>query len=136
MGPIVMKTVLSVFVLLVFITRVGAGGASTHEDVVKQMLTSLEKMSTTLTSITGQESADAAKPELRKAAGEFGAARTKAEKLPPPSREQKDRLDKEYKGKIEAAKKKLDGEVVRVRNVPGGPDALKEISSVFAKRMK
>jgi len=62
--------------------------------------------------------------------------RAQAEKLPPPSREQKERLDKEFKEKLEVAQKKLAGEVIRLKNIPGGPDALKEIRSVLVKQMK
>ena len=44
--------------------------------------------------------------------------------------------EKEYKSKLESAQKKLYGEVSRVQNIPGGPEALKEIRSVLDKRMK
>jgi hypothetical protein len=107
---------------------------ATHDDVVKQMLGVLDKLSKSLTAINSQASADAARPELKKLAKEWMQTRQAAEKLPPPSREDKDRLEKEYKGKLEAAQKKLYGEVVRVRMVPGGPEALQEIRGVLARK--
>jgi len=131
-----MKAICSTVAVLALIGLAGAGGAPTHDDIIKQMLTTLDKIATTLASITNQESADAAKPELQKSAKEWLAVRAQAEKLPPPSREQKERLDKEFKEKLEGAQKKLAGEVIRLKNIPGGPDALKEIRSVLAKQMK
>jgi hypothetical protein len=89
-----------------------------------------------LTTIKTEESADAAKPELQKAAKEWVALRGQAEKLPPPSRMEKERLEKEYKPKLEAAQKKIYGEVTRVQRIPRGPEALKEIRSVLDKREK
>jgi hypothetical protein len=111
-------------------------GTPTHDDVIKQMLATLDRIATTLESITTQESADAAKPQLQKSSKEWLAVRAKAEKLPPPSREEKDRLEKEFKGKLDAAQKKLAGEVMRGKNIPGGPEALQEIRSVLIKQMK
>ncbi|GEM_PF-4769326 len=132
-----MKKITAVVALFLTVAALSAGGGPTHEEVAKQLLTVMDKISVSLASITSQESADAAKPELRKAAKEFLAVRAQAEKLPPPSREEKNRLEKEFKGKIEAATKKLAGERVRVRNIsPGGPEALEEIRSVFDKRLK
>lgn len=131
-----MKALSSLGASLVLIGLAAAGGAPTHDDIIKQMLTTLDKITTTLGSINDQETADAAKPELQKSGKEWLAVRAQAEKLPPPSREQKERHEKEFKGKLEVAQKKLAGEVIRVKNVPGGPEALKEIRSVLVKQMK
>src|SRR5262249_32604223 len=128
-----MKSLLSVGVLVFFISIAPAGGEPSHEDVVKQMLAGVDKITMSLTNITNEESAEAAKPELRKAAKEWIELRAKVEKLPPPPREEKDRLDKEYKDKLVAARKKLVAEQIRVQNIPGGPEALKEIRGVLAK---
>jgi hypothetical protein len=38
-------------------------------------------------------------------------------------------LEKEYRPKLFEAQKKLFGEIGRVRNVPGGKEALQEISA-------
>jgi hypothetical protein len=121
---------------LVFAVGFAAAGAPTHEEVIKQMLSTLDKLTATLTTIKTEESADAAKPELQKAAKEWVALRGQAEKLPPPSRMEKERLEKDYKAKLEAAQKKIYGEVTRVQRIPHGPEALKEIRSVLDKREK
>ena len=131
-----MKATVALVALLAAV-GLAAGGGPTHEEVTKQLLAVMDKITVSLASITSQESAEAAKPVLRNSAKEFLAVRAQAEKLPPPSREEKNRLEKEFKGKIETATKKLAAERVRVRNItPGGPEALEEIRSVFDKRMK
>ena len=132
-----MKVLAPLVVLVAAAAALAVGvDAATHEGAIKQVLAVQDKISATLASITNQETADAAKPELQKSAKEFVTLRAQIEKLPPPSREEKDRLEKEYKGKLEAAQKKLSGEVIRVQNIPGGQAALKEIRSVLEKRMK
>ena len=74
--------------------------------------------------------------DLRKAAGKWQLIKKKAEGLPPPSKEEKDRLAKQYKTKLEEAQKKLFGEVARVSAIAGGRQALLEISGVLEKKGK
>jgi hypothetical protein len=114
----------------------GQDAPPTHEDVLKKMVGTLEELNKSLASITNQESAAKARPELRKHAEEWVAHRALADKLPPPTRAEKDKLEKEFKGKLEAAQKRLFGEVMRVQNVPGGSDALKEIRGVISRPVK
>ena len=93
-------------------------------------------MTKTLATVTDEETAKNSHPELRKAAGDGNLIKKKADGLPPPSKEEKDRLAKEYKPKLEEAQKKLFGEVARVSVIPGGRQALLEISSVLEKKDK
>jgi hypothetical protein len=116
---------------------VAAGGAKgSFEDVVKQMLDVMGSLTTTLATIRDDETAKSAQPDLRKAAGKWQLIKKKAEGLPPPSKEEKDRLTKEYKTKLEEAQKKLFGEVARVSVIPGGRAALLDMSSVLGKKGK
>lgn len=120
----------------------GAGAAAQaeadprFEEIVKLMLGTMDNLSTTLSTVQDEETAKAAKPELRKIAGKWADIKKKAEALPPPSKEDKDRLAKQYKMKLEEAQKKLFGQVLRVRQLAGGPDALLEISSILSKKSK
>jgi hypothetical protein len=117
-------------------TGLPAGEKSTYEDVVKEMLATMDQLTMTLSTIRDEETAKDAQPELRKAAGKWQAIKKKAEGLPPPSKEEKDRIAKQYKEKLEVAQKKMFGEVGRVRMVSGGREALLEISSVLDKKSK
>jgi hypothetical protein len=104
--------------------------------VVKEMLGVMDKLTLALSGIKDTATAEAAKPELRKLAKAWTAVRDKAEKTPPPSKEEKARLDKDFKSQMETAQRKLFGEVGRVRNIPGAGDALQEIRSVLTRTMK
>ena len=122
--------------LLAFVLPVQGGAKAGFEDIVKQMVQTMDTLTRTLGTIQDEETAKGARPELRKAAEKWHTIKKNAENLPPPSREERDRLAKEYKGKLEEAQKKLFVEVARVALVPGGKDALLEISGVLAKKSK
>lgn len=117
----------------------GAAGAqpaaesSRYEETVKETLGLLDGIAATLATVQDQATAEAARPELRKAAGAWGALLKKAGELPPPERAEKDRLAKEYRARLTAATRKLLAEVTRVGSVPAGREALREISSVLEK---
>ena len=104
------------------------------EEVLKDTVGILEKLTTTLSGVKDEETAKAAKPELKATSSKFVEIRKKAASLKPPTKEEKQRLEKEYKGKLEAVQKKLFAEIGRVKNVAGGPDALQEIAPVMDKK--
>ena len=110
-----------------------AGEVSPYEKVLGQVVDSFEKIGATLKNIMDEDAAIAAKPELRKAADAFVKVRTLATKMQPPEKDEKLRLEKRFKPKIEDAMKKMFIEIQRVQVIPGGKDALKEIASVLAK---
>jgi hypothetical protein len=112
-----------------------AGGPS-FEEVLKDMLGTMDKLSSTLAAIKDEAGAKAAVPELRSSADLWVKLRDKAEAMKPPSPEEKERLEKEYKAKMIAAQKKLFGEIDRVKTVEGGKEALKEISTVLTRKPK
>jgi hypothetical protein len=110
-----------------------AGEPSRHEELVKAMLASLDQIGKTLKAIDVEDAAKAAKPELRKAADAYVEARNQAQKLPPPEKDEKERLARLYRLKIDESVKKMLVEVQRVSIIPGGRDALKEIEGVLKK---
>jgi hypothetical protein len=126
----------ALLVLLAFLPGARGGDKAQFEDVVKQVLETMGSLTTTLLTIRDEETAKSAQPELRKTAGQWRLIKKQAEGLPPPSKEEKDRLAKQYKTKLEEAQKKLFGEVARVSIVPGGRAALLEISGVLEKKTK
>jgi len=108
-----------------------AGEESPHEQALKQMIQSLGKMTTTLSSVKDADTAQAARPELKKAVDGFTAVRAKADKLPPPEPAEKERLAKAYKGKMEQAIKMLLVEAGRLESVPAAKDLLKDLRTVL-----
>ncbi|MBI3407143.1 MAG: hypothetical protein HY040_02150 [Planctomycetes bacterium] len=126
----------SALLCLALVGSVHAGGEGRFEGVLKDLVGALDKLTTTLGGIRDEDSAKAAQPELRKMAVQWQALMKKAEDVAPPTKEEKDRLEKAYATKLTEARKKLFGEVERVREVAGGPQALKEISGVLARKSK
>ena len=106
---------------------------SPYEKALLQVIDSFDKIGAKLKTIEDADTAAAAKPDLRKAADQFVEARAKAAKLQPPEKDEKTRLEKLYKPKLEEAMKKMFIEVNRVKLVPGGKDALTEIAEVLKK---
>jgi hypothetical protein len=107
-----------------------AGEESPHEMAVKQLLKSLDKLTMTLATVKDADSAAAARPELKKAVKSWVEAKTKTDKLVPPDKAEKDRLEKEYKGKMNEAIKKFFTEYGRLRDIPAGKEVLMEIKAV------
>jgi hypothetical protein len=124
-------TVPGLLALLLAVAALPAGDGERHEAVLKEMIGAVDKLGTALTAVQDADSAKAARPELKKGAQTFVAARDKSRKLPPPDKEAKDRLAKTYRPKLEAAMKKLFTEVRRVETVPGGDEALVEIQPIL-----
>jgi hypothetical protein len=114
----------------------GQGGESSYEAVVKDMLATLGQAAKILEGITDEASAASARPDLKKVGQHLGALRKKAAALKQPDKKAKDRLEREYRDKFEDALKKLRTESVRVKAIPGGPEALKEIAFEPAKKDK
>jgi len=108
-----------------------AGEESPHELAVKQVLKSLDKLTVALAAVKDADTAQAARPELRKAAKDWTDLKAKTALLPPPDKAEKDRLAKEYKGKMDEALKKFFTEVGRVRSFPAGKEVLMEIKTVI-----
>src|SRR5271154_5747146 len=77
-------------------------GDGSYEGLVKELLGTVESLTKTLQSIKDRDSAEAARPELKKAAAKMLDLRKKAEEWKQPNKEEKDRLAKEYAPKLEA----------------------------------
>jgi uncharacterized protein YnzC (UPF0291/DUF896 family) len=126
----------SMVILSLAVGFAAAQQASPYEQALQQVIDSFDTIGTTLKTIVDEETAAGAKPTLRKSSDAFLEARAKATKMQPPEKAEKERLEKTYKPKLEAAMKKMFTEVFRVKEIPGGKDALKEISSVLKKDEK
>jgi hypothetical protein len=102
--------------------------SSSYESVIKDMLAALNGLTDVLGTIKDEPSALAARPEVKKAAGRLAEVRKQAEKLKQPDKAEKDRIARAYKDKLDKSLKRLLAEQVRVKAIPGGQDALKEIN--------
>ena len=126
----------SIAVVLFVIGVAAAGENSPYEKAVQKMIGSLDEIAATLKTVIDEDTAGAAKLDLRKSAGVWIETRAKASKLQPPEKEEKARLEKLYKPKLEESMRKMFIEIRRVEIIPGGKEALKEISGVLKKEEK
>lgn len=110
------------------------GSEAKLDEVVKEVLGTMDKLASQLAAIKDEATAKASRDELKKTVRHWQEIRKKGEQLKPPTKEEKDRLEKEYKGKLKAAQDKLFAEIARVKGVPGGPEALKVIRALFAAK--
>ncbi len=110
--------------------------SSPHEEVVKDMLGTFEGILKVLGTVQDEPSANAARPELKKAALRLQDLRKRAAELKQPTKEEKQRLEKAYQGKMDDALKKLRSETIRVRAIPGGAEAVQEIAVAVKKDAK
>jgi hypothetical protein len=110
------------------------GKGPTHESVVKDMLGTVEQIIMVLTNVKDEASAQAARPELKKAGLRMQELRRQAREMKQPTREEKELLEKKYKNQFDEVLKKLRAESLRVKGIPGGPEAVKEIAAVEEKK--
>src|SRR6516164_1352483 len=104
--------------LLVLAGWLGLGataGDGSHEAILKEMLTTLEQITKTLSAVKDRDAAAAARPELKKSAEKMLALRKQADEARQPSKDERDRLVKEYGPKFEEEVKKMRTQSIRVK---------------------
>jgi hypothetical protein len=118
------------------LAHAGEGSTSEYEKLVKDFYATLERVNKLLEGITDMDSAAAAHPGLKKEGLHLRDLRKQALQLKQPSKEEKDRLEKQYREKFDAVLSKLRIESRRVKGIPGGAEAVKEIAVEAEKKGK
>jgi cell shape-determining protein MreC len=111
-------------------------GDKSYEGFIKEMLSTVEQITKTLQNIKDRESAEAARPELKKAAQRMLELRKKAEDSSQPNKDEKERLAEKYAKKLEAAVKQLRDQTLITKTIPGGEDAVAELTVLKDKSEK
>jgi cob(I)alamin adenosyltransferase len=111
-------------------------GDSPHESIIKDMLGTVEHLTKTLQTIKDRDSAEAARPELKKGAQKMLELRKKAEDWTQPSKDEKDRLAEKYAKKLEVAVKQLREQTLLAKTIPGGEEAVAELNVLKDKNEK
>ncbi len=101
--------------------------------MIEQSLELLRGINKTLAAVENRETADAAVPELRKAAKKWHELRKKAEDIPPPDRAEKNRLAEKYKESLVKEERTLRGHIIRLESVTGSQPVLQEITGILKK---
>jgi hypothetical protein len=103
---------------------------SPYDAVVQDMIAATDKITSILATIKDSTSAQAARPELKKAVGKFLEVRKRADKLTQPDRKERDRISRTYAKKLQDAVERNKEERTRVAGVAGGRDALRELDAL------
>jgi hypothetical protein len=111
-------------------------GDGSYEGLIKDMLGTVDHITKTLQTIKDRDSADAARPELKKAAQTMLELRKKAEDWNQPNKDEKERLAEKYAKKLEAAVKQLRDQTIIAKNIPGGEEAVAELGVLKDKSDK
>ncbi len=122
--------------LAVLLAAQEGGAASPHEAVVKDLLTTVEQVIAVLKDVKDEAGVNAARPDLKKAGERLKDLRKRTKELKQPDRAEKERIEKKYQGKLDEVLKKLRNEQIRVRAIPGGADAVKEIAVAPEEKKK
>jgi hypothetical protein len=103
-----------------------------REEVLGKLLGSLQQIAKTLEGVTDEATAKSAGPELKKQADEFRQTRKLSEQVPPPpSREAREKIAKDWAPKFVAVRKTLELQIARVQRVDGGNALLAELRTVI-----
>jgi len=104
-------------------------GASPYETIIKDMLEATDKMTAVLAAIKDAASAADARPELKKAVARFLEVRKKAEEFKEPDLKERERIS-QYRKRLAEAVERFLRERSRVAAIPGGREALQEVSAL------
>ncbi|HYV35321.1 MAG TPA: hypothetical protein VE988_06430 [Gemmataceae bacterium] len=107
-----------------------------HEAIVKEMLATIDDINKILKTIQDSDTATVARPELKKNGDKMVELQKQATEGMQPTKDEKDRLAKEYAPKMDAAFKKFNEESIRVKAIAGGKEALAELPLFLDKEDK
>lgn len=100
------------------------------EDALKEMIAAIKKIGDTLAGVKDKESAEKARPELKKSGEKIKELQAKIEKLGKPTPEQEKELGEKFKKDLQDATNKLVQEAVRLGQTDYGKDVLKELENL------
>ncbi|HEV2948546.1 MAG TPA: hypothetical protein VGX70_14315 [Gemmataceae bacterium] len=113
---------LALLALAVLVLPAPSQGGSSYENVVKELIATLNMLTDVLGTVKDEPTARAAVPEVKKVMGRFDEINKKAKALPQPEKEEKDRITKLYRPKLQEAVRKEKAEAARVKSIPGGKE--------------
>jgi len=107
-----------------------AADTKEYDAIFKEVVGSMSQLADVLASIKDKDSADKAKPEIKKIAVKMKELKAKGDKLGKPSKDQEKELMEKYRKDLEAATKKMTTEAFRLASTDYGKDALKDLQEL------
>jgi hypothetical protein len=107
-----------------------SGCSDSHESLTKDAIAVVNETADVLATIKDSPTADAAKPKLKELGDRWRDNQQRRAAKKRISAKELARLERQYGAQMEAATKRYLAEVVRVRKVDGGEEALRELGEV------
>lgn len=123
-----MTRLISNFILIAALGIAGCNSEPTHESMAEETAQTLEDLTATLTSITDEASANAAKGKLKELAARFRELQQQKKNLGDASQEKEDELKKKYEDRLTKATKGMLTESTRIRANPTISSVLDEMN--------
>jgi hypothetical protein len=98
-----MKKIVAGFLCACMVVSMSGCSGSKHEGVMKDTISVMDEISVALESVKDKDSAKAAAPKIEAAADKLEALKKKAKDMGDPSKEEQEKLLKEYTPKLMAA---------------------------------
>jgi hypothetical protein len=107
-----------------------SGCGDSHESLVKEGVRILNDAADELSTINDQSSAEAARPKLQDINQRWRANQEQADAVKKPTSQERQRLQEEYSTEFETAARRCRIESSRVKRIPGGTAAVKELDDI------
>lgn len=114
--------------LLVLLLVTGCGDSP--ESLTRDSIATLNEVADVLATVKDRRTADAARPTLRQLGERWRDLQKRAGAVKQPTAGESKALQERYRPEMEAAMKRYFAEVQRLLQVPGGPEALRELGEV------
>jgi hypothetical protein len=124
-----MKTAMGLALVVGLVSGPAVRAADSWEKVLNDRIAFLKETTEILKTVKDKKTAKAARPKLKKMGKKYAELARRSQKLTKPSQEEGRALQKKYQKKITAATAALKKETGRVKEVPGGKEALAELKA-------
>jgi hypothetical protein len=105
----------------------------THETLAEESYKAFNGLADVLAGIKDKDTAEKAKPELKKTGEKIADLKARFEKIGMPTDSKKVELEKKFSPKMKEAMKKVEKEMGRIATmVDGGLDILKDLTAILA----
>jgi hypothetical protein len=109
----------------------GCSQESPHEAVARELISFREELVDLLATVKDRASMDAALVKLKQLEPRAEALSRKAKALPPPSSEVRERLQERFVARMGELQGKIQDEIRRIRELPGGETFFEQLKIVL-----
>ena len=127
------KTLSSILVLFMTLSFISCGGADTHDSVMNESLTLMDKIGAEMKKVTDKASAEKSKPTLEALVADMNTLKKRVDALGKPNAEQEAELKKKYDEKMKKALESFMGGMMKANMDPEISQVLKPVFDKIQK---